>query len=238
MQVWALLTDGRGMAGLVLVLPAAAGLALITYYLPSIVAAAVVLVAVVAALWTATSSRRRPGRGPQQQLEAVRTYGGSSKPRSIYDLETGFCAEWYFLLRVDEEIARCVRGGQTFGVLFVEPRRRLGQRVMTRLLERLEQTFRTADLVGRFDEQRFAVLLIGAEPHGTQAAGQRVTSLVGRRNVRVSAAVYPRDGQTWRELVVSSGASWSQRYPASEAIWSHDGRSTFDRHTDQHHEAA
>ncbi len=212
-------------------LAAAAAAAFAIQFLPSTLAIPLVFLAIAAAAWAtgslmATAQIRRTAR-----LEAVPRFGGSAAAKNIYDIETGFCSEWYFLLRLEEEIARSKRTGHNFALLIVEPRRRLGHRVRNRLLRCLDGTFRSIDLVARLGEWRFAVMLLGCERQGAQAVIRRITSSVGKANIRVRAAAYPHDGQDWRGLLTAAGGTPRDLYPTSEPIWTPGGLSAFDRDT-------
>jgi GGDEF domain-containing protein len=220
----------RNMAArIALTLSVSATAALAIQFLPSTLAVVLVSVAIAAGVWATSSATAHPRR--MARLEAVSRFGSSAAAKSIYDVETGFCSEWYFLLRLEEEVARSKRTGHNFALLIVEPRRRLGHRVRNRLLRCLEGTFLSTDRVGRLGALRFAVLLVGCELEGARAVTRRITASVGRANIQVRAAAYPHDGQDWRSLLTAAGGTPSDLYPTGEPIWTPGGLSAFDHDT-------
>ncbi len=195
--------------------------------LPTVLALPLVLGVMALVLWAGSSLggslvQEGPGR-----VDRVRMYSSRTSRKSIYDLETGFCAEWYFHLRVEEEVARTMRSEQAFGLLLVEPRSKLGTAMRTRLLLALERAFRAADLVGRLDDLRFGVLLPDSDHIGTSAARDRLQQLVGRDNICLRMMVHPHGGSDWRAFLTNEGAD--TRFPSSEPIWTPGERSAFDR---------
>lgn len=200
-------------------------------FLPSMLVFPLVVVAIATAVWATGSLLATARTQRTTQLEAVQRFGGSAAAKNIYDLDTGFCSKWYFLLRLEEEVARSKRTDHNFALLIVEPRRRLGHRVRKRLLRCLEGTVRIPDRVGRLGDLRFALLLLGCELEGARAASRRIIASVGRANIRVRAAVYPRDGQDWRGLLTAAGGTPNDLYPTGDPIWTPGGLSAFDHDT-------
>ena len=161
------------------------------------------------------------------RLDAVRRFSNPTSSKSIYDLETGFCSEWYFLLRVEQEVIRTKRSGQTLGLLLVESQGSLGPTLRNHLLLSLERTFRTVDLVGRLDDSRFGVLLVDCSREGAGEARERLVQLVGQQTIRVEHAVYPNGEVEWRKFLAGGGSD--PHFPAAEPIWGQDRSSRFDR---------
>ena len=161
------------------------------------------------------------------RLDAVRRFSNPPSSKSIYDLETGFCAEWYFLMRVEQEVYRTKRSGQTLGLLLVESQRKLSATLRNHLLLSLEQVFRTADLVGRLDDSRFAVLLVDCSDAGTSAARERLLQLVGQHTVRVESTVYPTGEIEWRTFL--AGEESGVHFPKVESVSDQDRSSRFYR---------
>jgi len=211
----------------VLAVAGAAAIFAAAFLLPPVLALPLAFTVTAFVLWVGSSVLSSLGQGTPTRLEAVRRFSSTANTKSIYDLETGFCAEWYFFVRVDEEVTRTKRSGESFGLLLVEPRRKLGKRVKTRLLLGLERAFRTADLVGRLGDLSFGVLLIDSDEEGTNAARDRLVQLVGRSNIRVGLTVHPDGDTDWRTLVANMGQD--SPYPQADPIWAQDGRSSFDR---------
>ena len=178
-------------------------------------------------VWSSSSLFVPPAPDGLSRLDAVRRY--SNPTSSIYDLETGFCAEWYFLLRVEQEVARTKRGGQTLGLLLIESQGKPSATLRNHLLLSLERMFRTGDLVGRLDDSRFAVLLVDCSDDGTGAARERLLQLVGQHTVRVESAVYPKGAIEWRTFLAGEGSE--AHFPEAEPIWDQDRSSRWDRET-------
>lgn len=88
--------------------------------------------------WAGSSLFGSGGQERMTRLEAVRRFSSPVRSKSIYDPETGFCADWYVMLRVEEELARTKRSEQTFSLLLVEPRTELGATKRNLLLLSLE----------------------------------------------------------------------------------------------------
>jgi GGDEF domain-containing protein len=198
-------------------------------FLPSTFAIVLVSVAIAAGVWSSSSAMATAHAQRTARLEALPRFGSSYAAKNIYDVETGFCSEWYFLLRLEEEVERSKRTGHNFVLLNIEPRRRLGNRVRNRFLRCLEGTFRSTDRVGRLGDLRFAALLVGCELEGARAVTRRITASVGRANIQVRVAAYPHDGQDWRGLLTAAGGTPSDLYPTSDPIWTPGATSVFDR---------
>ena len=178
-------------------------------------------------VWASSSLVASPALDRLTRLDAVRRFSNPTSSKSIYDLETGFCSEWYFLLRVEQEVIRTKRSGQTLGLLLVESQGSLGPTLRNHLLLSLERTFRTVDLVGRLDDSRFGVLLVDCSREGAGEARERLVQLVGQQTIRVEHAVYPNGEVEWRKFLAGGGSD--PHFPAAEPIWGQDRSSRFDR---------
>jgi len=195
--------------------------------LPPALALPVVFGIMALVAWAGSSLFGSGGQVRMTRLEAVRRFSSPVSSKSIYDPETGFCADWYFMLRVEEELARTKRSGQSLGLLLVEPRTELGATIRNHLLLSLEGTFRTADLIGRLADSRFAVLLPDSHDDGTRSARERLLQLVGSANIRIESIVCPHGGTDWRTFLADESAD--SRFPSSEPIWTRDQPSAFDQ---------
>lgn len=196
------------------------------YLAPAVLGLPLVLGISSLVVW-ASSSLFSPALDGLSRLNAVRRFSNPASSKSIYDLETGFCAEWYFLLRVEQEVMRTKRNGQTLGLLVVESQRELSAPLRNHLLLSLEQVFRTADLVGRLDDSRFAVLLVDCSDAGTGAARERLLQLVGQHTVRVESTVYPTGEIEWRTFLAGEGSG--VHFPGVEPVSDQDRTSRFYR---------
>ncbi len=217
-SVPALLATVAGVLGLFIVLLA----------IPVTIAIVAIAVAtVILALW---SSSRYFALVKQNSIRSIGTIKrfSSRGPQSIYDAETGFCTFSYFLSRLDEELARSERSGASFSLLLIEPSLGQSERLHQALFLTLETAFRTADLVGRLSDDVFAVLLVDSGRDGTKAVVERLAAELGS-NVSIRPAVYPDDGTDRKSLMAAIGAGSGVAFPESEAVWSPDGESPFDR---------
>lgn len=216
-SVPALLATAAGVLGLFLVL----------FAIPVTIAiTAVAVAAVILALWTSSRYFALVKRNSIQSIGAIKRF--SSRPQSIYDPETGFCTFSYFLLRLDEELARSERSGASFSLLLIEPSLGKSERLHQALFLTLEQAFRTADLIGRLSDDTFAVLLVDSGQDGTKTVVERLAAELGR-NVSIRPAVYPDDGTDRRSLMAKIGADSGVAFPEADAVWTPDGESPFDR---------
>ena len=182
-------------------------------------------------VWASSSLVASPALDRLTRLDAVRRFNNPTSSKSIYDLETGFCTEWYFLIRVEQEVTRTKRSGQTLGLLLVESRGNLNATLRNLLLLSLERAFRTANLVGRLDGSRFAVLLVDCNDDGTAAARDRLLQFIGQHIARVEAAVYPGGEPEWRTFLAGEGSG--AHFLKAEPIWAQDSSSRFDRETNR-----
>lgn len=115
--------------------------------------------------------------------------------RRTFDRETGLHAEWYFRLRVDEEIARSKRYRQPFSLIMVASPSR---QVLDAVRITMKQWLREVDYAGDFGD----VLALCLPNTGKAAAGAvlgRLTDLID--GVHVSLAEYPTDGATLAALL-------------------------------------
>lgn len=195
-------------------------------FVPPFVSLAVAFAAVAVALWTSTRYVALLRRTSIQSIGAVKRFS-SGGHRSIYDPETGFCTSSYFLLRVEEELARSKRNAAPFSLLLLDPNLGTSELLHRQLYKTLEGAFRTADLISRLDDERIAVLLVDSGTDGTNTVADRLAAELGR-NVAITLAVYPEDGTDLQSLMAALGADRSVVFPQSEAIWS-PGASAFDR---------
>lgn len=114
--------------------------------------------------------------------------------RRTFDRETGLHAEWYFRLRIDEEIARSKRYRQPFTLIMVTSPSR---QVLDAVRITMKQWLREVDYAGDFGD----VLGLCLPNTGKAAAGavlDRLTALID--GVHVSVAEYPTDGATLAAL--------------------------------------
>lgn len=127
---------------------------------------------------------------------------------AIYDRETGLLAYWYFSLRLEEEIARCVRYGQTFSLLLLEARTgRWTSDDESALFRYMAESFRKCDLVAHQGNLRFSVLLTNTDAQGAMVVREHLQGDEQLRELTVGVASFPADGESCEALLTAAGAS-------------------------------
>lgn len=119
----------------------------------------------------------------------------TDRRRPTFDRETGLCVNWYFRLRVEEEIARAARYGQRFTMLALSAGPE-GDLSAPRLA--IKRLLRNVDLAGEIGD-RLAVLLPNTEHRGAEKVVARIAKLDPSVDVRI--AEYPADGTTMTQLL-------------------------------------
>ena len=115
--------------------------------------------------------------------------------RTTFNRETGLHEEWYFRLRVEEEIARSKRYGQPFSVMMVAA----GQRqVLDAVRITMKQWLRETDFGGDLGEV-LALCLPNTDKASAEPVLTRLTTLV--EGLHVSLAEYPADGASLAALL-------------------------------------
>lgn len=119
--------------------------------------------------------------------------GDRRKP--TFDRETGLHAEWYFRLRVDEEIARARRYDQPFTVITVASDTR---DTIDTLRFAVRQWLREVDFAGDLGNT-IALCLPSTTRSGAIVAVDRLIKLT--HTIEVTVAEYPTDGPTVAALL-------------------------------------
>jgi len=119
----------------------------------------------------------------------------SDRRRPTFDRESGLCANWYFRLRVEEEIARSARYGQPFTVMSL-----IGATHAALDVPRLslKHWLRQVDFAGDLGSA-IAIVLPNTDRAGAAFVMERLTRLVAGIEVRI--AEYPVDGATLSQLL-------------------------------------
>ncbi len=127
---------------------------------------------------------------------------------AIYDRETGLLAYWYFILRLDEEVVRCVRYGQVFSILLFEAQTgRWASDDESVLFRAMAESFRSCDLVAHLGNLRFIVLLTNTDVPGAMVWRERLRADEQLRDLTVGRASFPADGESYEALLTAAGAS-------------------------------
>ncbi len=115
--------------------------------------------------------------------------------RTTFDRETGIHVEWFFRLRVEEEIARARRYDQSFSIIMVAAGTR---QLLDVVRNALSQSLREIDYAGDLGEV-LAVCLPNTGKESAQPVLQRLTNLA--EGLHLSLAEYPSDGATLAALL-------------------------------------
>jgi GGDEF domain-containing protein len=147
----------------------------------------------------------------EREVRVERSLGrvrGYRERLSIYDEESGFYADWYFGLRLREEIARSARYDQPFTLVLIEDLARgLGESLRTLVFRCLDETLRTTDMVAHINDSRFVVLLTNTHLRGALVAMRRIRESLLPEGIHVGIACYPEDGPDALSLLAAAGAS-------------------------------
>jgi GGDEF domain-containing protein len=147
----------------------------------------------------------------------------------IYDRETGFYADWYFRLRLQEELTRSRRFGQPCALILAESTRgRLGREREAELFKSISRSFRATDLVAHMGSLRFAVLLTHTTREGAAIAGERLSASVPDGLLQIGFACFPEDGDDWRSLVAAAGGPSVDVYAGAAQDWAGEPDCAFD----------
>ena len=118
-----------------------------------------------------------------------------SHRRTTFDRETGIHEEWYFRLRVDEEIARARRYSYPFSLIMVASP---SHKVLDAVRVTMKQWLREVDYAGDLGDA-LALCLANTPKAGAEIVLERLTGLV--EGVHVSLSEYPSDGLTLAALL-------------------------------------
>ena len=170
----------------------------------------------------------------QRRYEGLRRARGFAERLVIYDRETGFYADWYFRLRLQEELVRSQRFGQACSLLLVESTKgRLTAEGEKELFDTMAIAFRETDLVAHLGSLRFVVLLPNTSAEGAELARNRLLELLPGGEVEAGMASYPDHGNDWRDLLAAAGASSTDFYGARTKAWHAETASRFTRRGDE-----
>ena len=160
---------------------------------------AVAVAAFLAIAWYVGLSQRIDAE-PAHIIEtsaAQATALGADRRRPTFDRDTGLYANWYFRLRVEEEIARATRYGQPLTVLCL-----IGSSEALQTPRRaLKRWLRQVDFAGDLGDV-IAVVLPNTNRDGAATLAQRIEAHVPGIEIRV--AEHPHDGTTLAHLLGQS----------------------------------
>jgi GGDEF domain-containing protein len=152
----------------------------------------------------------------------------------IYDRETGFYADWYFRLRLQEELVRSRRFGHSCALLLAESTRgRLGRDREMELFKAISRSFRGTDLIAHMGNLRFAVLLTHTSREGAIVARERLRASVPDSMLQIGISCFPEDGDDWRALMVAAGGPSVGLYSSAGQDWTNEPADAFEIEADK-----
>lgn len=124
----------------------------------------------------------------------VQTFA-QDRRRPTFNRETGMLVEWYFRTRIEEEIARAKRYGQTFAVVSMKEAAPGG---IENARASTKHCLREVDYAGDLGDT-IAVCLPNTDRTGVAAVVQRLSDTI--TGIELSAAEFPVDGGTVSALL-------------------------------------
>ncbi len=180
----AILTAMESNLGLVIVLNAAAG----------VIISSVLFIAISLAAHKVVEERVGLVRAAEQGFWRARI-----DLVSIQHEETGLYTDWYFRLRMQDEIERCRRYDLHFSVLAIKPlaaHQEIEMQSATAWFgERIHRQLRRADLAALLHDGTLAVAMPNTGRRAAQAAKRRIAKELAPAEPSLGLACYPDDGQ-------------------------------------------
>ncbi len=156
----------------------------------------------------------------------VRLMESQLKHAALTDLLTGVLNRRAMRQRFDQEVSRCGRLKEKFGLIVFDIDHfkqindsyghRVGDRVLREVAQSMEQRKRGEDVLGRIGGEEFMVFLPHHDHEATLKAAQRLreavkeatSSIKGMETSGVTisggVALYPDDGTSWDQLYVAA----------------------------------
>jgi GGDEF domain-containing protein len=154
------------------------------------------------------SASERVQRARHRRDEGLRRVRNRAQRLVIYDRETGLYADWYFRLRLEEELQRARRFGEPCTLLLIEAREgRLGRERELRLFHLMTTTFRGTDIVAHLGSLRFAALLSNTTGDGATIARDRLLASSPENELLVGMASFPGEGEDGPSLFAAAASS-------------------------------
>jgi diguanylate cyclase (GGDEF)-like protein len=164
----------------------------------------------------------------QEELAIVEELAEQATQRTLRDSLTGIPNRDLFNDRLEQAIALARRGGWILGVMFIDLDRfkaindthghAVGDRVLQRVAQRLNEQLRSGDTVCRYGGDEFLYLLVNPQSTGNIArvALKVLNSISGILIIddltlsiepSIGIAVYPSNGSTGEELLANADAA-------------------------------
>ena len=138
----------------------------------------------------------------------LRMVAHSERRGPVMDSDTLLHADWYFRLRLDEEIARATRYGQPFTVIDISSHSAEALEAV-RLLAR--DSLREVDFAGDLG-RKVAVCLPNTSRSGAWSVVARLTQVV--QGVDITLSEFPADGATFAALIGEGSRSGIRDFAA------------------------
>jgi RNA polymerase sigma-B factor len=151
--------------------------------------------------------------------EADVTDRGRDTEAQVMDAASGLFTAEHLLARVDEELSRAARAGQTAALLYIElnglPVGRTGEarlrreHVWSACASMLQRTLRRIDIAGRFEDDNLVAFLPDIRPEAAAKMVSRLENLllaaealIGEAiTIQVTSALYPAQGRNTFDLI-------------------------------------
>ncbi len=166
----------------------------------------------------------RRSRGNQDLANQMEKLSHHGRRLAMYDQASGVLANWYFLLRLDEEISRSRRHDLGFIVLTIKSESgdaeaygaEVGRGSNERMARAVTDCARATDLVGSLGVSSFAIGLVQTDRIGAYKFLRRVMSELDDKDCLIGMAVVPQDvgdGVELLSLAKGRSAPWKERPP-------------------------
>jgi GGDEF domain-containing protein len=133
---------------------------------------------------------------------------------AILDEESGLHTDWYFRLRLQEEIDRSERYNLTFSLLVIKPFAVHQDVDLTSAKawfgDHIRRHLRKVDFPALLQDGSLAILMTGTTLRSARVVEKRVRKDLSDVDPRTGVACYPADGKTVDEIIaVATGAAAS-----------------------------
>jgi hypothetical protein len=132
----------------------------------------------------------------------------SERLTPMLDRETGIYADWYFRLRIDEEIARAQRYGQAFTLIGIGAD---SPEALAAVRQLAQESLREVDFAGDLGD-RLALCLPNTSRSGAWRVAVQLTETTG--DLQLHLAEYPADGATLGALLGASHNNGIRKFAA------------------------
>jgi diguanylate cyclase (GGDEF)-like protein len=164
----------------------------------------------------------------QEELAIVEELAEQANQRTLRDSLTGIPNRELFNDRLEQAIALAKRGGWILGVMFIDLDRfkaindthghAVGDRVLRRVAQRLNEQVRSGDTVCRYGGDEFLYLLVNPQSTGNiERVALKVLNSISETVIiddltlsiepSIGIAVYPSNGTTGEELLANADAA-------------------------------